>query len=400
MNELTLTLETVTPLFLGGADPRGAPELRPPAFRGAMRYWLRAALGGVIGDSNLDELRRLESAVFGAADEKVGASGINVFVHAGNLPAPQTYKKQNPMIPKDGDRRKPKPTGRDYLFWSMDKSGKVEKGNYQPPKQFYPPDIQFDIELRTRAGVANADAKFLQAVSALWLFLHLGGIGSRARRTGGSLSVRSDANIFGLDFALSASTVSDVARQLGNGLTTVRRQFSTLPNQKPHIPSAFDILHPFVARVWVLGMWNNSETAVEKIGSALRDFRGYSEPDHRNVAKWLNGELIPTVERAAFGLPLMYRYSDGGPIGTVQGRTKPPSIERRASPLWLKVSKTAQGQYLGVATLFNSELLPQGESLHARTKGTPPPIPTPKNYDLIVKWIETQFSERKEVSYD
>jgi len=42
---LTITLETVTPLFLGGADPRGAPELRPPAFRGAMRYWLRAALG-------------------------------------------------------------------------------------------------------------------------------------------------------------------------------------------------------------------------------------------------------------------------------------------------------------------------------------------------------------------
>jgi CRISPR-associated protein Cmr1 len=47
-SSLAVTLETVTPVFLGGADPRGAPELRPPAFRGAMRYWLRAALGGVI----------------------------------------------------------------------------------------------------------------------------------------------------------------------------------------------------------------------------------------------------------------------------------------------------------------------------------------------------------------
>lgn len=37
-SELKLTLETVTPLFLGGADPRGAPELRPPSLRGAMRY--------------------------------------------------------------------------------------------------------------------------------------------------------------------------------------------------------------------------------------------------------------------------------------------------------------------------------------------------------------------------
>jgi CRISPR-associated protein Cmr1 len=43
---LTITLETVTPLFLGGADPRGAPELRPPAFRGAMRYWLRELIEG------------------------------------------------------------------------------------------------------------------------------------------------------------------------------------------------------------------------------------------------------------------------------------------------------------------------------------------------------------------
>jgi len=44
---ITVKLETVNPLFLGGAEPRSEPpELRPPAFRGAMRYWLRAALGG------------------------------------------------------------------------------------------------------------------------------------------------------------------------------------------------------------------------------------------------------------------------------------------------------------------------------------------------------------------
>lgn len=65
---LTVTLETVTPLFLGGANPRGAPELRAPSVRGALRYWLRAALGGVIGDSNLAGLRTLEQAVFGSSD--------------------------------------------------------------------------------------------------------------------------------------------------------------------------------------------------------------------------------------------------------------------------------------------------------------------------------------------
>jgi len=68
MREITLTLETVTPMFLGGADPRGAPELRAPSFRGAMRYWLRAILGGVVGDGHLESLRKLESAVMGSTD--------------------------------------------------------------------------------------------------------------------------------------------------------------------------------------------------------------------------------------------------------------------------------------------------------------------------------------------
>ncbi len=39
MRQLTVTLETVTPMFLGGAEPRGKPELRAPSFRGALRYW-------------------------------------------------------------------------------------------------------------------------------------------------------------------------------------------------------------------------------------------------------------------------------------------------------------------------------------------------------------------------
>jgi len=76
MHELTVTLETVTPLLVRGADNR-TPELRPPSFRGAMRYWLRAALGGVIGDSNLDDLHKLESAVFGST-ERGSAIGIRL----------------------------------------------------------------------------------------------------------------------------------------------------------------------------------------------------------------------------------------------------------------------------------------------------------------------------------
>ncbi|WP_448575939.1 type III-B CRISPR module RAMP protein Cmr1, partial [Thermomicrobium sp.] len=46
---IRLPLETLTPLFLGGADPRGDPELRASSVRGALRFWLRALLGGCYG---------------------------------------------------------------------------------------------------------------------------------------------------------------------------------------------------------------------------------------------------------------------------------------------------------------------------------------------------------------
>jgi CRISPR-associated protein Cmr1 len=71
-----LCLETITPLFLTGADPRGEPELRAASIRGALRFWLRALLGGVIGDKDLDALRKAEPAVFGSTD--TGASPVVV----------------------------------------------------------------------------------------------------------------------------------------------------------------------------------------------------------------------------------------------------------------------------------------------------------------------------------
>ncbi len=38
MRSLSVRVEAVTPMVVGGANPRGRPELRPPSFRGAMRY--------------------------------------------------------------------------------------------------------------------------------------------------------------------------------------------------------------------------------------------------------------------------------------------------------------------------------------------------------------------------
>lgn len=81
MRELRVMLEAVTPLLLHGADNK-TPELRPPSFRGVMRYWWRAALGGVIGDKNLKGLHEMEGAVFGSTER---ASSISLRLREANI---------------------------------------------------------------------------------------------------------------------------------------------------------------------------------------------------------------------------------------------------------------------------------------------------------------------------
>lgn len=147
---LIVKLETVTPLFLAGADPRGAPELRAASVRGALRYWLRALLGGVIGDQNWDALRKAEAAVWGST--KTGASPVVVRMY-----------------------------------------GKLRSDYYQPllhnPKKKFTfrgisPGQTLCLELSPRPPYREVSS-FVLSVTVLWLLL--GGLGKRSRRGFGTL---------------------------------------------------------------------------------------------------------------------------------------------------------------------------------------------------------------------
>lgn len=304
------SLETVTPLFMAGADPRGSPELRAPAFRGALRFWLRAALGGAMGDEDqaIERLHQREAAVFGSTDH---ASPVVLRI-PGEPPRTEPYR--------------PSRSGGDYLYWSM----VGERGKGTDPRSFVPPGERFDLELirrpMPRRDPVSDDLVLHKAVAALWLLVQLGGIGARCRRTAGSLAVAAPGKVGDLSFRLTGADPRAAARELGEGLRVVRSTFADLGNQAPGRPAHFDILHPQSCRVWVLGAWPSWERAVDDLGSRLRDSR----------------RRVPMEARHAFGLPL-------------QGVEK--GVERRASPLWLKLSRKQDGGCFAVATLFYSALL-------------------------------------------
>lgn len=394
IRRFNVELETVTPLFLGGAYPHREPELRAPTFRGAMRYWLRAALGGVYGDDDdgLAAVRKAEAQVFGSTEQKWGgASAITVLVR-GDLSDPEPFERGKTVWVNKHGKRVPQPTGRDYLYYAF---------GFKPGRSYYPQGGRISLELRVRPGIQHESWALQGSVAALWLLVHLGGIGARSRRTAGCLSFLQPPRINGLHFGLRASTTSAVAHELGEGLSYLRQIFQRGHEaNSPSSTPSFDVLHPDTCKVWVLGMWRSSAEAVEAIGAAMRDFRTYREPDHSQVAKWLTGSQIETIERAVFGLPLQFRYGKGRPQGTVRGRTEPQNetIDRRASPLWLKVSKTGAGSYVGVATLFLSRFLPSGERLHEQ-HGKGAPLDPPADYSLIERFIAEEF-RAEEVSYE
>ena len=67
MHKITFECETITPMFLSGADG-ATPELRPPSIKGALRFWWRAMNGHL----SLPELKRIEGEIFGDTGRRSG----------------------------------------------------------------------------------------------------------------------------------------------------------------------------------------------------------------------------------------------------------------------------------------------------------------------------------------
>lgn len=217
MQEIVLNLETVTPLFLGGADPRGEPELRAASIRGALRFWLRALLGGVIGDKDLDALRKAESAVFGSTN--TGASPVVVRV-AGNV----QHALCRPLL-------------------------------HNPEKSFtfsgIKPGETFSLKFIPRRPYTNVSSIVL-FTAALWLLL--GGLGKRSRRGFGTLRLQNDLEGFPFtpkaykDASELETTLQHVIKQAqaeASNLTSTLKVASSTPDTPP----AFPILHSDHAKI-------------------------------------------------------------------------------------------------------------------------------------------------------
>lgn len=73
MYSVSFDLEIITPLFMAGADGR-TPELRPPSFKGMMRFWWRA----MKAEKDNETLAEEEASIFGGTGERQKKSKFTI----------------------------------------------------------------------------------------------------------------------------------------------------------------------------------------------------------------------------------------------------------------------------------------------------------------------------------
>jgi len=381
---LILKLETVTPLFLAGADPRGAPELRAASVRGALRYWLRALLGGALGDQNLDALREAEAAVFGSTDN---ASPVVVRI-----------RDSYPQIESFSELAEKRP-GISYLFFA------ARGTRNEPERSAIKAGSLFELVLSKRVGLEEAgDQALHRAYAALWLLTHLGGLGARSRRGAGNLQV---AQVSGKipnsalpPLQVQADTPEKLQTELQDGLKKLKEMLEVNTSVSFSSTSTFDVLHPETCKMWVVDKTFDSwDQALDAIGKQMQRFRNRRPPDYQNVKDAVQGRpLTQPVKRAAFGLPIVFYYrSLGGRKGTLEGERH----SRRASPLIIRVIRLANGKYTLVLTFFRAQLLDSNEQLKLKRQG-PPALVSPPDFSLIeedfVREVGNQIAPLLEVT--
>jgi CRISPR-associated protein Cmr1 len=341
MPTLTVTLKTITPLFLGGAEPNDFAELRPPAIKGLLRFWYRAV------DPNY---RDKEGKIFGGTGATEGQSSFRLQLESPireSMPwNPDCY--QGAPFQKRSKGEPPK-NGLLYLGFPLRFGGNDRKA--------IPPGTRFSVKTRFSTAPTEETKEIRRAVlSSWWLLGHFGGLGTRSRRGFGTVALQrwegegEWSEIEALPIAHEAMNPDEWIKRVETAVNTMRSWFGKFP--------ADEIDHPTIAEGTCLYLHTEGseddqrvkawEWALWRLGMAMQTFRQKREPDYSAVKAHLEqcgrkGNPVPrgvtpnflssSPERAAFGLPLTFRYRSLRASTTF----RPALHERSASPILLRV---------------------------------------------------------------
>ncbi|MGP8321782.1 MAG: type III-B CRISPR module RAMP protein Cmr1 [Methanosarcinaceae archaeon] len=377
MYSVSFDLEMITPLFMAGADGK-TPELRPPSFKGMMRFWWRA----MRAENDIDTLAKDEAKIFGGTGKSEGKSKISIRISQKNLKEGKNIKKYAEIQSHPG-------VG--YLLYST----------FMQKKEYFEHNSQFRLEISS----PEIDSLH-QAEAAFWLSVNLGGFGTRARRGGGNLAVnncrgKDDEHTILLKKRYMPS--DNIQSFLAEGYKEAKK---TITQYKTNRYSNLS-----EATIFIGQGHENWQKTLDSAGIPLMDYRAKKRPDYDIFADYLTGSTNNNeLERVKFGLPLGGRFNNNP---AVKGRSFniAPKVDkkftRRGSSLIIKIIKNNNSKnnkpYVPVLVVLSGVFLPNNVELiikeTGKTKTKKKPIPKKYTHvDIIRNFIDTKlpfFSEVK-----
>ena len=366
---VTYKLRLVSPAFLAGANQKKDDcDLRPAALRGLLRWWWRTMHAGHLDRASL---KRLETAVWGDAQS---GSPVRIAVGSESDEAPILYDHKDRYKPKSefqkaNDLQNPpnKTTqGLFYVSYGMDDGDR---------KRWYrAAGTRWSVRIDAKRGHLLSDVSskqvliepediLVQAVAALWLLCHFGGVGSRGRKGFGSfadIDVKDIANIANAD-------------DWQNHAAVFRQKYGLLKQGAAESPS-------LAARktIEIVTPWKNPWTALDQLGYAIQDFAQKYVHDERK-----RGLGLPRTVHGPIRQPMHHQNS---------ATHKPPQqlsangIRRHAAPIHYHLAESHNSVLCIRASGFPAHRLPKyreseklldellkflKQHLNKRTKGNP-----------------------------
>ena len=358
MKTLKATYKVVTPLFMGGSDPKTSAELRAPSFKGVLRFWYRATL--LAEFKQWQEVYEKEQELFGSTNGRAKFSlTLKTLGEIKLIPQGHVW-----------DRSK---YGSLYLGYGLIQREKESKSELTL-RPFISPGTKFSVTLAWQKN-SEVDINYLKrALIAPALF---GGLGSRSRRGFGSICLDSllydDVEIWS-----APQDIFDLRDSISSFIKELGELSDTLPEY-----TAFSSL----SRVIVLPEKRDAIEMLEHVGREMMSYRSYGTKKNNNKDHELpwpekanqyfsdDHDLIRQVtvinenqlkltthpRRVVFGLPHNYYFSGGNKVDVTAVKS-----ERRASPLFIHLHELANGKCSAVLTILPARFLPNDKKINIK----------------------------------
>jgi len=316
VEKIVFTCESVTPMFMYGADGT-TPELRPASIKGIMRFWWRA----INGNLPLKELKETENDIFGSTNKKSSFS-IKVKILT------QLESSYNNLI-----NEIKKFDGIQYNFYHIFLKNEGKK---------YFKKLKFDLEIKFY------NKKYIEEIlKTLVIINYFGGFGTRNRRGAGSVSLKIKNPEILEEKIKNVKTIKEITNLFDTSKVKNKEEL------KKHIKEIFKIIpitsntlySTLYKQIYIFEAQKDWKKALETIAKPFREFRNSHKSDLYNTPN--------------FGIPIKHKNGSifiGAKIEKDECKDKK---QRRASPLIFKILKISENIYFPIIIWLEGDLLPK-----------------------------------------